>query len=243
MADNPTDPSDVESGPSVSRDEGQRESPRIDLEREVSLTFKEFRGFIREMSANLSAGGMFLKSSSPKPPDAIFDFEIKLEDETPLVHGIGKVVWTREEPTGPDRPAGMGIEFLALSGQSRELIEGVVRDHLAAGGQAFDPAARPESPTSATSSGTAGRAPAPVPATSAPTSSTPRSELGADAEPRKESASPPASSTRETTERDRPGRAASSPTAAVGRDRRPPFLFVLLLLVVAALVVAAVILF
>ena len=49
------------------------ERRRVPLERKISLKFKEFRGFITEYSQNLSMGGMFIRTTSPKPVGTIFD--------------------------------------------------------------------------------------------------------------------------------------------------------------------------
>ncbi len=40
---------------------------RVDLQRKVSLKFKELQGFITEYSENLSIGGMFIRTVSPRP--------------------------------------------------------------------------------------------------------------------------------------------------------------------------------
>lgn len=141
------------------------ERQRVPLERKISLKFKEFRGFITEYSDNLSLGGMFIRTTSPKPAGTIFDFELSLTDDFKLVQGIGEVVWIREQDAGPERPAGMGVRFLDLSPESRKLIERIVDEHVQHGGTPFElekpqfpPPLRPATP-----------AEAPRPAPAAPT--------------------------------------------------------------------------
>ncbi|MDX1631412.1 MAG: TIGR02266 family protein, partial [Thermoanaerobaculia bacterium] len=103
------------------------------------LKFKEFRGFITEYSANISPGGMFIITESPQEPGSVFDFEFRLaDDDFQIIHGLGEVVWVREESGGPDRPRGMGIRFLHLDEGSRELIEKMVEEHVRSGGTPFD---------------------------------------------------------------------------------------------------------
>jgi type IV pilus assembly protein PilZ len=111
---------------------------RVPLSRRVSLKFKEFRGFITEYSSNISLGGMFIRSEAPKPPGTVFDFELGLTDDFTLVQGIATVVWVRHHSSGDHKPAGMGIRFLDLSPQSRELIQKVVEEHVRSGGTPFD---------------------------------------------------------------------------------------------------------
>ena len=111
---------------------------RVPLERKVSLKFKEFRGFITEVSHNVSLGGMFIGTTSPKPPGTIFDFELSLTDDFKLVQGIGEVVWIREGDGGPGRPPGMGVRFLDLSPESRRLVQRIVEEHVGRGGVPFE---------------------------------------------------------------------------------------------------------
>jgi uncharacterized protein (TIGR02266 family) len=101
----------------------QREGRRLPLRRRVSLKFKDFQGFVNEYLENISAGGMFIRTTAPPPVGTVFDFELTLEDYSRLVHGLGEVQWVRERDEGFDRPAGMGVRFLSLEPESRELIE------------------------------------------------------------------------------------------------------------------------
>jgi type IV pilus assembly protein PilZ len=112
-------------------------SDRVPLEREVVLEFEHFSSFIKEYSANISVGGMFVKTDDPRLPGTFFRFEIRLADDAPLVAGLAKVLWTREGAQAPDRPAGMGVRFIQLEDEGRSLIEQIVREHLGRGGQPF----------------------------------------------------------------------------------------------------------
>lgn len=103
---------------------------RVALDGEVSLKFKEHPGFFEERSANLSPGGMFIRSGEPQPPGTVFDFELTLEGEPRLIHGIGEVAWAREADEGFDRPPGMGVRFLSLEPESREVIDRLVAERL-----------------------------------------------------------------------------------------------------------------
>ncbi|HSL85052.1 MAG TPA: TIGR02266 family protein, partial [Thermoanaerobaculia bacterium] len=110
--------------------ESERRPRRVHLDGEVSLKFKEHPGFFEERSANLSPGGMFVRSTEPQPPGTVFDFELTLEGEPRLIHGIGEVAWVREGDEGFDRPPGMGVRFLSLEPESREVIDRLVAERL-----------------------------------------------------------------------------------------------------------------
>ena len=114
------------------------ERQRVPLESKVSLKFKEFRGFITEYSQNISLGGMFLAAENPQPAGTVFDFEFKLADEFSLIHGIGEVVWSREESADPEKPSGMGVRFLHIDGAGEKLIGRMVQEHVERGGTPFE---------------------------------------------------------------------------------------------------------
>jgi len=99
------------------------------MERKVVLKFHDFGGFSIEYSANVSTSGMFIMTTSPKPEGSIFIFEIWLGDERKLVHGLGEVVWIRDKKEASDRPAGMGISYLKLDGESRTALARIVEEH------------------------------------------------------------------------------------------------------------------
>ncbi|MFQ5349087.1 MAG: TIGR02266 family protein, partial [Thermoanaerobaculia bacterium] len=107
------------------------ESQRVPLEREVVLEFEHFSSFIREYSANISLGGMFVKTDQLHLPETVFKFEIRLADDAPLIAGLAKVLWVRETEEGASRPTGMGVRFLQLEDEGRRLIEQIVEEHTA----------------------------------------------------------------------------------------------------------------
>lgn len=141
-----------------------RDSRRVPLETRVQYKFDRFSGFLSEYSANVSPGGIYLRTRAPQPPGTVMDFEFRLGDGFELIKGRGEVVWTRSEDEGPTRPAGMGIRFLELSPGSKELIYRIVDQHILQGGTPFDVTQRPPDippvtpPMSAGSAGAAGAA-------------------------------------------------------------------------------------
>ncbi len=118
------------SAPLHAVDSEPRVSARAPMERKVVLKFHDFGGFSIEYSANVSTSGMFIKTTSPKPTGSIFIFEIWLGDERKLVHGLGEVIWVREEEESEDRPAGMGVSYVKLDDISRAAIGRIVESHL-----------------------------------------------------------------------------------------------------------------
>ena len=77
-----------------------RDSRRVPLETRVQFKFDRFDGFISEYSANISPGGLFLRTRAPQPPGTVLDFEFRLGDGFELIRGRGEVVWNRLEDEG-----------------------------------------------------------------------------------------------------------------------------------------------
>jgi molecular chaperone DnaK len=123
-----------------------RDSRRVPLETRVQFKFDRFSGFISEHSANISPGGMFLRTRTPQPPGTVLELEFRLGDGFELIRGRGEVIWVRAEDEGPARPAGMGIRFQELSEGSRELIYRMVDEHILQGGTPFDVTQTPPDP-------------------------------------------------------------------------------------------------
>lgn len=123
-----------------------RDSRRVPLETRVQFKFDRFSGFISEYSANISPGGMFLRTRTPRPPGTMLDLEFRLGDGFELIRGRGEVIWARAEDEGSSRPAGMGIRFLELSEGSRDLIYRIVDQHVLQGGTPFDVTQKPPDP-------------------------------------------------------------------------------------------------
>jgi uncharacterized protein (TIGR02266 family) len=115
-----------------------RDSQRVPLETRVQLKFEWFGGFISEYSANISPGGIFIRTQTPEPVGRLIGFELRLGDDYELIRGNGEVVWARAIDQGPDKPAGMGIRFLEITPDGRELIYQMVDNYIAQGGTPFD---------------------------------------------------------------------------------------------------------
>ncbi|MFT3926734.1 MAG: TIGR02266 family protein [Myxococcales bacterium] len=83
--------------------------------------------FIEHYCKDVSRGGIFIKSSQPMPVGTLLKFQFQLKDESQLIKGVGRVVWTRsEDRAGPDRPAGMGIKFIKMDNESRVMVDRII---------------------------------------------------------------------------------------------------------------------
>jgi uncharacterized protein (TIGR02266 family) len=94
--------------------------------------------FIEHYCKDVSRGGIFIKSSQPMAIGTLLKFQFQLKDESSLIKGVGRVVWTRSpEDAVADQPAGMGIKFIKMDNDSKAIVERIVDSHGDDGG-AFD---------------------------------------------------------------------------------------------------------
>jgi len=163
-----------------------RDSRRVPLATRVQLKFEWFSGFISEYSANISPGGMFIRTQTPEPVGRMLGFEFRLGDGFELIQGTGEVMWVRPIDQLPEKPAGMGIRFLELSPHSRDLIEMMAENYVRQGGTPFDvgdvpvaPAPEPE-PAALAAGSPPAASKASAPPSPAPPIAAPRSPSAAE---------------------------------------------------------------
>lgn len=125
----------AEQQPSTPTTVDDRKATRVDLMRQVAFRFEDLEGFMTEVLLNISSTGMFIRCDEPQPKGSVLDFEFALADGEKLVRGYGEVKWARRHDGGPDKPAGMGVRFLHLDADSRELVRWfVTRRYITGGG-------------------------------------------------------------------------------------------------------------
>jgi uncharacterized protein (TIGR02266 family) len=126
--------------------------------------------FVARYGADVSAGGIFIRTKQPLAVGSLLHFDFSLADGSPLMAGIGTVVWIRE----PDQSRvgsipGMGVRFDQLAPESQQTHQQILAtkarlgDHTAGApfsGSVAAPAAR--SPARPATPPPIGARPAPV---------------------------------------------------------------------------------
>jgi molecular chaperone DnaK len=94
----------------------------------VRLSYGTVDEFVDRFATNLSRGGVFIRTRTPKPPGTQVAFELKLSTGETVVKGIGTVLWSRSEDPHSNPPVapGMGVQFNDLDEPSRAIIERVM---------------------------------------------------------------------------------------------------------------------
>jgi uncharacterized protein (TIGR02266 family) len=101
-----------------------RQSDRIPATLRIRLKYTDEATFVEKYSVNISRGGIFIATRSPKPVGTLLRFEFQLAQGEPLIRGEGSVVWVRPfDAAQPERSHGMGVRFTKLDGESRRVIE------------------------------------------------------------------------------------------------------------------------
>ncbi len=82
----------------------------------LSLTFKSGKALVEAVTANVSGGGLFIKTSKSLPKGERFILKLQLPDGSDPIKIGAEVSWSRTK-TDPDKIAspGMGVKFIQLS--------------------------------------------------------------------------------------------------------------------------------
>jgi uncharacterized protein (TIGR02266 family) len=100
----------------------------------IRLRYASFDAFIDKFAPNVTRGGVFIASRTPLPMGTTFTFEIQLAGGEVALAGDGKVTWVKAfDPAAPQKPHGMGVQFLRLDNPSRELLNKVLARKAAPG--------------------------------------------------------------------------------------------------------------
>lgn len=123
-----------------------RKDKRAPISLKVRFKSATLDEFIEQYSADISRGGIFIKAKSPMSVGTLLKFEFRLKDESRLIHGVGRVVWKREEGDASGKPPGMGIKFIKMDPESRNFVEQMVAKRGDAPGR-FEEGQAPEAPS------------------------------------------------------------------------------------------------
>jgi uncharacterized protein (TIGR02266 family) len=94
----------------------------------VRLRYADLDTFVERFAPNVTRGGIFLASRTPRPVGEVLDFEIQLADGQVALSGEGKVIWVKDfNPAEPQKPHGMGVQFTRVAPESRETLNRLLR--------------------------------------------------------------------------------------------------------------------
>ena len=101
----------------------------------VRLRYSDLETFIERFAPNVTRGGIFLASRTPRPEGEVFAFEVQLSSGVVALAGEGKVIWVKPfNPAEPQKPHGMGVQFVRIDPSSRDTFDRILRAKGAAAG-------------------------------------------------------------------------------------------------------------
>ncbi len=104
-----------------------RKDKRTLLSLKIRYKSATLEDFIERYSGDISEGGVFIKAKKPLAVGTLLKFEFLLQDQSSVIHGVGRVVWRRDAiEAGADGATGMGIKFVKMDPHSRELVQRIV---------------------------------------------------------------------------------------------------------------------
>jgi type IV pilus assembly protein PilZ len=102
----------------------RRRSERSDCV--VQVDYKTVDELFSEFARNINEGGLFVETETPPAVGSRVALQFRIPGSSEPIQVMGRVVRTSEGVR--DEPLGMGIEFENLDGQSRDLINELVRN-------------------------------------------------------------------------------------------------------------------
>ena len=104
-----------------------RKDKRTLLSLKIRYKSATLEDFIERYSTDISRGGVFIKAKKPLAVGTLLKFEFMLQDQSTLIHGVGRVAWRRDpEEADSTNPPGMGLKFIKMDPESRSVVQQVV---------------------------------------------------------------------------------------------------------------------
>ena len=109
----------------MTQGDDRRASHRVPLNMLVQFRLENMDQFLRDHAVNVSAGGIFIRTSQPHPEGSMIYLQFRLTNGGKLIEGLGKVVHVN--PPGSAAP-GMGVEFVNLDDESQATIDQIIAE-------------------------------------------------------------------------------------------------------------------
>jgi len=94
----------------------------------IRLRYSDIDTFVEKFAPNVTRGGVFLASRNIRPVGELIGFEIQLVTGAVALAGQGRVTWVKEfNPAEPNRPYGMGVQFVNVAPACRQTLARVLR--------------------------------------------------------------------------------------------------------------------
>lgn len=99
-----------------------RRTPRY--QKTLSLTYRNRERFVKAYTANVSEGGLLIRTENPLKKSERFLLNLQLPDLPNPLKIKCEVAWAIKQEEDPDnRPSGMGVKFSEMSGKDNQILK------------------------------------------------------------------------------------------------------------------------
>jgi len=107
----------------------ERKDPRYAIH--VKVRFGDQDDLLTDYTVNLSSGGLFLTSPQPLPRHTLLDIEFSLPETGETINCKARIAWVNDtsNPTKPDLPAGMGLQFVDIAESEIRIIQSYIESN------------------------------------------------------------------------------------------------------------------
>jgi uncharacterized protein (TIGR02266 family) len=98
----------------------RREESRTEVE--IEVRYRTAQEFLTAYARNISGGGIFVQTEQPLPLNHGVRLRFTLPGVSHRFDASGIVVWSNPPSSRASLPSGMGIKFLDLDKQSKDLL-------------------------------------------------------------------------------------------------------------------------
>lgn len=103
-------------------------APAEDNTVRLRLGYPDVETFVERFAPNVTAGGVFISSKSPRPVGEVLRFEISLAGGPLLLSGEGQVAWIRAfDPNEARKPHGMSLQFIKVDEGTSDILDRLVQ--------------------------------------------------------------------------------------------------------------------
>ena len=105
-----------------------RTEPRIPGN--LSLVFRDRESFIRAYTANVSTGGLSIKTENPLPQGHQFNLKLQVPGKQDPIQLKCEVVWSQKrEESSPQKQSGMGVKFCEIAKKDLEFLKKYIAEN------------------------------------------------------------------------------------------------------------------
>jgi uncharacterized protein (TIGR02266 family) len=102
-------------------DLSSREEPRT--QKALSLKYADKKAVVEALTENASSSGLFIETEDPVQQGEHLQIELQLPGLANPIKVKSEVMWARKNPGETDKPNGMGVKFIEIAKEDKEILK------------------------------------------------------------------------------------------------------------------------